>query len=129
MELPATRKTLTAPHHVPTASSLWWWKKRRRSSVLPVSDGTFLLQSYNDEQSPKHLASIYELLNSSVALRRLSEALSTLQKVGLARPTSSEAAKRKRKMIAKQSLLNILAAADKADADDVAIREALYVAL
>jgi hypothetical protein len=32
-------------------------------------------------------------------------------------------------MIAKQSLLNILAAADKADADDVAIREALYVAL
>jgi hypothetical protein len=32
-------------------------------------------------------------------------------------------------MIAKQSLLNILAAADKADADDVAIREALFVAL
>ena len=32
-------------------------------------------------------------------------------------------------MIAKQSLLHILAAADKADAEDVAIRAALYVAL
>jgi len=32
-------------------------------------------------------------------------------------------------MIAKQNLLNILAAADKADADDIAIREALYIAL
>ena len=32
-------------------------------------------------------------------------------------------------MIAKQSLLQILAAADKADADDVAIRAALYIAL
>ncbi len=32
-------------------------------------------------------------------------------------------------MIAKQSLLQILAAADTADADDVAIRAALYTAL
>ena len=32
-------------------------------------------------------------------------------------------------MIAKQSLLQILAAADKADAEDVAIRAALYIAL
>jgi hypothetical protein len=32
-------------------------------------------------------------------------------------------------MIAKANLLQILAAADKADADDVAIRAALYIAL
>jgi hypothetical protein len=32
-------------------------------------------------------------------------------------------------MIAKASLLQILAAADKADADDVAIRAALYIVL
>jgi hypothetical protein len=33
------------------------------------------------------------------------------------------------KMIAKQSLLQILAAADETDAEDVAIRAALYAAL
>jgi hypothetical protein len=72
------------------------------------------------------------LLNSSAAPRRVNEALSNSSKT-LARLTStgSMAPGRKRtvKMIAEQSLRQILVAADQADAEDVAIRAALYIAL